>query len=175
MSGARLARLAAVGVIAVLAVVGITLGLGRGADETQAAPTATTAQAAPGEVAESPSPAAPQSPAAPAASADRVALTFEEQVAVDGVEAWQLEDPTSRDTALRARATEEYAALAVTIEPSRVPRSPVEAAQLRNEADGQALVDVTLQDDTELGVLLQMSETGEWLVADILPVESGGA
>lgn len=172
MSGAGLVRLAAVGVIAVLVVAGIALSLGRGADERRAAPAAPTA---PSDVAVSPAPAAPESTAALTPPADLEPLTLEEQTAVDGVQAWQLEDPASRDTALRARATEEYADLALTIEPSRVPRSPVGGAEVRNEADGQALVDVTLQDDTELGVLLEMSETGEWLVADILPVGSGGA
>ena len=96
-------------------------------------------------------------------------------VAEDVVRAWQNPDETTRMPGLAPLVTPDYLALAETIDPTRVPQSPVVRAGLRTEADGQALVDVELGDGTALAVLLVLGDTGDWLGADVLPVETGDA
>ncbi len=55
-----------------------------------------------------------------------------------------------------------------------MPQSPIARAGLRTEADGQALVDVELTDGTALAVLLVL-DAGDWLGADVFPVEGGNS
>lgn len=96
-------------------------------------------------------------------------------VAEDVVRAWQTPDEEGRAAALVPLVTSEYLLVAGTIDPTRVPQAPIQDAGLRTEADGQALVDVDLADGTALAVLLVLSETGEWVGADVLPVDAGDA
>lgn len=96
-------------------------------------------------------------------------------VAEDVVQAWQQQDEVARVDSLRPLVTADYLALAETTDPSRVPQAPIARAGLRSEADGQALVDVELEDGTALAVLLTQSDSGDWLGADVLPVDAGDA
>lgn len=95
-------------------------------------------------------------------------------VAEEVVRAWQDPDETTRVPGLAPLVTADYLALAETTDPTRVPQSPIARAGLRTEADGQALVDVELTDGTALAVLLVL-DAGDWLGADVFPVEGGNS
>ncbi|MFC6853199.1 hypothetical protein [Aquipuribacter hungaricus] len=88
--------------------------------------------------------------------------------------AWQQQDLAARSNGLATTATPAYQQAAADIEPSRVPTSPLTETSLRVEADGQALVDVQLEDGTALVALLVQDETG-WLLDDLQPVDGPDA
>ncbi|WP_380163764.1 hypothetical protein [Jannaschia sp. R86511] len=88
--------------------------------------------------------------------------------------AWQSPDDQTRTKALRTLATTEYQEIAATIDATRVPSAHPERVLLRNEADGQALVDVQLEDGTRLAAIL-MLEQDQWLLADLQPVPDSDA
>ncbi|MFC3687078.1 hypothetical protein [Aquipuribacter hungaricus] len=100
--------------------------------------------------------------------------TEPEIVAADAVVAWQQQDLAARSNGLATTATPAYQQAAADIEPSRVPTSPLTETSLRVEADGQALVDVQLEDGTALVALLVQDETG-WLLDDLQPVDGPDA
>ncbi|MGJ7442518.1 hypothetical protein [Aquipuribacter sp. MA13-6] len=90
-------------------------------------------------------------------------------VAERAVLAWQSPDDQTRTEALRAVATAEYQETATTINATRVPSARPARVLLRSEADGQALVDVQLEDGTRLALILVL-EQDQWLLADLQPV-----
>jgi len=165
---ARLLRLVAVLVVAGLALTAAVLDRDHHRD-TAAGPVPAVVGSAgadgPAAVPDA-TPATPTAarPATPAPGSD-IAAT-----AVDAVTAWQDSDVEERTAALAALATADYQAAAGTIDPTRVPSAPVAAARLRVEADGQALVDVELADDTRLAATL-VQDGDRWLLADLQPVD----
>lgn len=90
-------------------------------------------------------------------------------VAKRAVLAWQSPDDPTRTEALRPVATSEYQETAATIDATRVPSARHERVLLRSEADGQAFVDVQLEDGTDLAVILVL-EQDQWLLVDLQPV-----
>ncbi|WP_380169504.1 hypothetical protein [Jannaschia sp. R86511] len=90
-------------------------------------------------------------------------------VAERAVLAWQSPDDQTRTEELRTLATFEYQETAATIDATRVPSALPERVVLRSEADGQALVDVQLEDGTRLAAILVL-EQDRWLLADLQPV-----
>jgi hypothetical protein len=70
-------------------------------------------------------------------------------------------------------ATSAYREAAATIDATRVPSAPPDRVRLRAEADGQALVDVQLDDGTDLAVFLVLQHD-RWLVDDVQPVTDPG-
>lgn len=92
-----------------------------------------------------------------------------EEVAVQAVNAWQSDTDEQRADALSTVATAAFQVAALTIDATRVPSAAPTVAVTRVEADGQALVDVELEDGTDLALVLLL-EQDRWLVDDVQPV-----
>lgn len=103
---------------------------------------------------------------APSADADVPDLV---EVAERGVLAWQSLDDQTRTAAMATLATPAYQEAAATIDATRVPSAPPDTVSLRTEADGQALVNVQLEDGTQIAVIVVL-EQDQWLVDDLRPV-----
>lgn len=101
-----------------------------------------------------------------------------EDVALEAVIAWQADTDQQRTDALATIATAVFQDAALTIDATRVPSAAPTTARTRVEADGQALVDVELEDGTDLAIILVL-EQDRWLLADLRPVtatdDGGGA
>ncbi|WP_380165629.1 hypothetical protein [Jannaschia sp. R86511] len=98
-------------------------------------------------------------------------------LALEAITAWQAPTDQARTDALTSLATTEYQDAARTIDATRVPSAAPLTVRTRVEADGQALVDVELEDGTDLALVLRL-EQDRWLLHDLRPVtaaEDGGA
>lgn len=103
-------------------------------------------------------------------TAEPVAANPTLEVARATVTAWQVQDVNARNTTLQALVTPDYYQLVSYADPTNVPTSPVQATESVLDADGQAAVNVTLEDGTALAVTLVDPELdGTWVVSDIEP------
>lgn len=157
-------RLVAVVVLAVIAAVAVGGHLSRRAEREPAVADAGGGQRA--TAADATTPTTP--PATTRSVTSTAALDPVQQVAVEGVRAWQERDVTARSAALALVATPEYAAAIRGVDPAVVPACTVEEVRTDLEADGLVRVAATCR--TGLVLLVDLALDGDrWLVADIAP------
>ncbi len=116
-------------------------------------------------------------PSTATASVTPVEQLTTDVLALEAITAWQAPTDQARTDALTSLATTEYQDAARTIDATRVPSAAPLTVRTRVEADGQALVDVELEDGTDLALVLRL-EQDRWLLHDLRPVtaaEDGGA
>lgn len=117
-------------------------------------------------------------PSTPPSAPTTTGSSETEAAALEAVNAWQADTDQQRTDALATIAITAFQDAALTIDATRVPRAAPTTARTRVEADGQALVDVELEDGTNLALVLVVEED-RWLLADLRPVlepdDGGGA